>query len=395
MSTTNIKIMAVPDSAFKPRECSRCLITSAVPGADIGESGECAYCRLHDRLAARYPNDMRGLEKFDRLIAEIKTAGRGKPYACLVGVSGGVDSSYLLHLAVLRGLRPLAVHVDNGFDKPVALQNISRLCSALGVDRIDYQVGNSEYQAICRAFLRASVSDADIPNDIAMTTLIMRAAERYGIKYVLNGHDFRTEGSCPLGWTYMDGRYIRSVYRYFSGGAEIFDFPVLTFRDQLRWAAKGIKQVRPLYYLDFDREREADYLASNYGWEPYGAKHCENLYTEFIGSYYLPRKFGIDKRVLYVSALIRSGKLIKPWGRKILAVPPDRDYYVPGSESILPRVKITRSELDRIMALPRRFYQEFDTYHPLFIRYRRLIRLASRLGLLPETFAEKYTGGKG
>lgn len=391
------KLMATTISAeagWDPRaggyiECPRCLISSAVPGAGLDQGGECAYCRLHDRLAARYPIDC---DRLARLFGEIKLAGQGKPYDCLIGISGGVDSSFLLHLAVEHGLRPLAVHADNGFDKPEAIANMEIICRALAVDRIVYQVGGEEYRRLCWAFLYASVSDADIPNDIAMTALIMRTAERYGIKYVLNGHDFRTEATCPLGWTYMDGRYIRDVYRLFGQGWELERFPNLTFSDQLRWAMKGIKQVRPFYYCDFDREAAAAMLADRYGWQSYGAKHAENTYTEFIGYYYLPRKFGIDKRILYLSALVRSGKMEKEAARKALSRPPD--YPDRPTPAFLRSAGIGEEELGEIMRIPRRTYREFDTYLPLFRRYRRLIRLGSRLGLLPETFAEKYTRGE-
>jgi hypothetical protein len=183
------------------------------------------------------------------------------------------------------------------------------------VDCINYKVNKQEYDRLNDAFLWAGVPDADIPNDIAMTKLMYDTAYKYGIKYILNGHDFRTEGSTPKPWTYMDAKYIRSVYNKYSG-LELHNYPLFTFKDQLFYALIGIKNVRP-FHFKWDRESMEDEMKRFISWQDYGGKHCENVYTEFVGSHLLPNKFGIDKRIVYLSAQVRSGKLKKEEAREI------------------------------------------------------------------------------
>jgi len=221
------------------KECPRCLFTEDF--ATIGEK-QCSYCDLHDELERQ----VHGVRLYDvlRPIQKIK-----KKYNCLIGISGGLDSSTMLYAAVaIWDLRPLVIHFDNGWNNATAESNMKQLISELGVDAITYRVNKREYDDLNFAFLDAGVPDADIPNDIAMTKLMYDTAEKYGIKWILNGHDFRTEGSTPAKWTYMDAKYIQDVFKK-SYGHKLQNYPLFTFWDQIRCAIKGIKQVRPFYYI--------------------------------------------------------------------------------------------------------------------------------------------------
>lgn len=291
-------------------ECPRCLFTSEY--AKIGET-QCNYCDIHDQLE----NNSRP-ENLYRDLYKISLAGREKRYDCLIGISGGLDSSLLLYLAVKKwDLRPLVIHFDNGFNNEAAESNMKNLCEKLNVNSITYRLDKHEYTNLNLAFLEAGVPDADIPNDIAMTKLMYETAKQHGIKWILNGHDFRTEGSTPAAWTYMDAEYICDVYEQFTG-EELKNYPLLTFWDQIKYAFKGIKQIRPFHY-GIDREKFEKEMKEFIGWKDYGGKHAENIYTEYVGAHLLPNKFNIDKRIVYLSAQIRSGKLDKSEAKLILS----------------------------------------------------------------------------
>lgn len=352
------------------KECPRCLFTEDI--AKISEK-QCEYCDLHDELQSKaIPFDLNGV------LHKIRKAGRSSKYDCIMGISGGLDSSTLLYTAVRYwGLKPLVIHFDNNWNAPEAIHNMTMLIQKLGVDAIVYHVNKQEYDKLNESFLYAGVPDADIPNDIAMTKLMYDTAHKYGIKYILNGHDFRTEGSTPKGWTYMDAKYIQSVYKDYTG-KELINYPLFTFWDQIYYAWKGIKQVRPFHY-GFDRETMEHEMKKLIRWEDYGGKHCENLYTEFVGSWLLPNKFGIDKRIVYLSAQVRSGKLNKKQAKELFAVKSEFDL------SKLGDAEETLLKLTNLRKNPREKYSRYN-----FKAYRPLIWILAKLNVVPHTFYVKY-----
>jgi hypothetical protein len=350
------------------KQCPRCLFDSEI--ATIGDK-QCNYCDLHDTLEKQSnPADLnKALDKIRKI---------DKQYNCIVGISGGLDSSTLLYAAVkMWGLRPLVIHFDNRWNNAIAKQNMDRLVDHLNVNVITYKVDKKEYDDLNLAFLRSGLPDADIPNDIAMTKLMYDTADKCGIKYILNGHDFRTEGSTPAKWTYMDAKYIQSVYETMSL-QPLKNYPLFTFKDQIIYALKGIKQVRPFHY-GFNRKLVEDLMIEKCGWESYGGKHCENIYTEFIGSYLLPVKFGIDKRRVYLSARIRSGNLDKATALEMLANKPEFDFDKFGDykSTIL-------KNFDNWVG----FRTSYDKYN--FKKYRILIWILVKLKVVPYTFYKKY-----
>lgn len=352
------------------KECPRCLFTEDI--AKISEK-QCEYCDLHDDLQAKArPEDL------NTELQKIRKAGDGKKYDCIMGISGGLDSSTLLYTAVRYwGLKPLVIHFDNNWNAPEAIHNMTMLIRKLNVDAIVYHVNKQEYDKLNEAFLYAGVPDADIPNDIAMTKLMYQTAHQYGIKYILNGHDFRTEGSTPKGWTYMDAKYIESVYFHATGQA-LKNYPLFTFWNQIFYAIKGIKNIRPFHY-GFDRETMEAEMKKLIQWQDYGGKHCENVYTEFVGSWLLPAKFNIDKRIVYLSAQVRSGKLTKAQAREYLAEKADFDM------SKLGDVEDKLMSLVNIRVGDRTKYARYN-----FKQYRPLIWILAKLNVVPYTFYVKY-----
>lgn len=359
-------------------ECKICLFDDNI--AKIDADGVCEYCNLHLKLEKdSNPNLL------EPLIKKIQKKGKGKQYDCLIGISGGFDSSLLLEYAVKKWkLRPLVIHFDNGWNELFAKWNMTNMVNALNVDFIQYQVNRSEYDKLCRAFLMASTPDIDIPNDIIMTALMYRTAHQYKIKYILNGHDFRTEGSTPKPWTYMDTQYIKSVYEHFEK-TPIKTLPLLSIWDQIKSGFYGIQQVRPFYYMEINRDTEYIRLQKDYGWEPYDLKHGENQYTAYVGYKVLPKKFKIDKRRVYLSAQIRAGEITKEFALKRLKETPMLTF---AESDIASRLNIPVVKLLEIFHQPIKYYTAYGHYD--FRKYRLIFWLLTRLKVLPYTFYYKY-----
>lgn len=371
--------------------CSRCVYEETVPGISFDAKGVCSYCRLHDDLVEEYPVGDAGREKLDELFSEIKKTGSGSSYDCVVGVSGGCDSSFLLTKVRQAGLRPLAVHFDNTWNSTIATTNIRNVTEALDIDLHTYVVHNREYDDIYRSFFEAGLIDVEAPTDIGLATTLFDAADRFGIKYIIEGHSFRTEGISPLGWLYMDARYIADVHRKY-GTRPLKTFPNLWFHKQLKWSLKGIRKVRPLYYLDYDKEVAKKHLTEHYGWQWYGGHHLENRFTAFWHRYFLPIRWGIDMRVLGFAALVRSEQMNRNEAIQELERPPYAD---PEIEEIVELVKkrlgYNDDDFDRIMSLPKQKWQDFANYRALFRRLKPLLWLGYKTDRITKSFYLKYT----
>ena len=370
--------------------CSRCLYDESVTSITFDAEGVCNYCRTTEAMEREYPIGAEG-ERRLRLIAErIRREGRKKCYDVVVGVSGGCDSSYMLYLAKeVLGLRPLAVHFDNTWDSTVAVENIHNVLKALDIDLYTYVVDNEEYDDIYRAFLRAGVPDIEAPTDIGLAAVLYMACEKYGIKYIFEGHSFRTEGISPLGWLYMDGKYIQSVQKAY-GSKPLKAFPNLTLWPFVRWTAlRGIRKLRPLYYVDYRKKEAMELMSSRYGWKWYGGHHLENRFTDFYHSYFLPRRFGIDGRMLGWAALVRCGQMDRNEGLALLSSPQQYDEGL--VEMVKKRLGFSDREFDRLMNLPKKRYYEFRTYKKTFERLRPFFWLLYKLDRVPKSFYMKFT----
>jgi hypothetical protein len=353
-------------------ECKRCLFTDDF--AEIGEH-QCEYCDLHDKLEAQA-----NPENLKKMIDKISNQRGFRKYNCIMGISGGLDSSTLLYTAVKHWrLRPLVIHFDNGWNNEQAESNMKNLIESLNVDAIIYKVNAEEYDTLNLSFLLSGTPDCDIPNDIAMTKLMYDTAHKYKIKYILNGHCFRTEGSTPKGWTYMDAKYIKSVYKRFTDKL-LINYPLFTFFDQIFYAIKGIKNLRPFHYMTIDERRKLeDEMKEFIGWKDYGGKHCENVYTEFIGSYVLPKYFNIDKSIVYLSAQVRSKQITKKQAKAILKKKAKFDKSKMRNFNVYDKFIKQRHDLTR---------DDFDKYN--FKRYKVFIWLLYKLKVVPYTFYSKY-----
>jgi imidazoleglycerol phosphate synthase cyclase subunit len=368
--------------------CERCITTSDVPGSKLDEGPICYYCMLHDELDKQYAIGEQSTAELQAFVDRLKSAGEGKKYDCVIGVSGGTDSSYLAHLLVSMGVRPLAVHFDNTWNSPVATSNIYAVLDKLGVDLETYVVDNNEYDDIYRSFIQAGVIDIDAPTDIGFMGVLYRAAEKHGIKNIVEGHSFRTEGVAPRGWIYMDGGYIKSVHRQF-GTVPMKTYPNLDFGSFLKWSAfSGIERTRPLYWVDYNKENAKRFLAENYGWEWYGGHHLENRWSAFCHSYFMPKRFGVNFRQIEFSALIRSGQMDRQvaMDRFFSSRYPDPELI----ELVKKRLGYDDAQFDALMTAPKRTYRDYATYKQWFERLRPLFWVLMKLNRVPKSFYVKF-----
>ena len=374
------------------KRCTRCIYDIETPSIKFDDRGVCNYCKASEDLNHQYPTGLEGQRKLEQIVDEIKKAGRGKPYDVVVGVSGGCDSSYMLIKAKEFGLRPLAVHFDNTWNTTIATTNIHTMLDKLKIDLFTHVVDNEEYDDILRAFLKAGVIDIETPTDIGLATTLYMAAAKYGIQYQFEGHSFRTEGIGPLGWFYIDGKYIESVVREFGNYRQhkLKTFPNLWFSKFMKYTLYNrIKKIRPLYWMDYDKEATKKMLSEEFGWQWYGGHHLENRFTVFLHSYYAPRRFGLDTRVLGNSALVRSGQLDRTEAIAMLQEPFVFDTEILGI--VKKRLGFTDREFEDLFKQPTRTWKEFKTYKPLFERLRPFFYMLMKAQLVPQSFYVKYT----
>jgi N-acetyl sugar amidotransferase len=279
------------------------------------ERGVCSFCRYYEMQVGKIvfePENQR-VERKNAFIKNLKLLGKGKRYDCIIGLSGGVDSSYALHLAVKEGLRPLAVHMDNNWNTELATNNIKNLVSTLGVDLYTHVIEWSEYKRLMQAFFDADVIDIELLYDNAMCAVNYRQAKKYGIKYILSGSNSATEGMpMPEGWNWrkFDKRNIKGLARL--GGVKIKTFPLIGSIEYLiNRVLRGIQWVSYLDYYDYQKDDAVTLLESKYGYKRYPYKHYESVFTRFYQGYLLPEKFGVDKRKLHLSTLIMSQQLTR------------------------------------------------------------------------------------
>jgi N-acetyl sugar amidotransferase len=369
--------------------CSRCIYDERIPGITFDSNMVCSYCKIHDGMCEEYPTGEKGQKILKEIAEKIKRAGRNKKYDCVVGVSGGCDSSYLTYLTKEKlGLRPLAVHFDNTYNTMIATQNIHKVLKKLDVELYTYVVDNEEFDDLARSFLKASVPEIDSLTDVALATTLYIAAEEYGVKYIFNAHNFRTEGITPIDWFYFDGKYIQSVHKEF-GALKMDTFPNLWLSRWMKWLFKGIKRIRPIYYANFKKEDVKKFLNKEFSWQWYGGHHQENRYTIFSNRYILPNKFNIDFRYVEFSALIRSGQMKREDALREVAKPPKCPEGI--VEVIKKRLGFTDEEFEEILKLPKKSVNDFKTYRPTFKKMRPFFWLMYKADLVPKSFYIKYT----
>lgn len=373
--------------------CNKCIIDNAIPSVIFDDKGVCNYCHLHEEMNRSYPISNSVLSDYTK---QIKLDGLDREYDAVIGISGGCDSSYLLYLLHSLGLRLLAVHIDNNWNTTIAKSNIEKMVKQLDIN-LDYiTLDKNIFNSLCRSFLFAGTPDADIPNDLALLEGMHQTALDKDIKWVINGHSFRTEGSAPLGWTYMDGGYLEDVNRKYEN-IDISGFPHFSFDKQKEYWDNDIKTFRPLYYIDYNKRKAINFLTNMFNWEWYEGLHAENIYTKFVGRYLWVKKFGIDYRKIEYSALVRSYHISRYEALNNLSKQADFEpFYL---KMVIDNLDLTEEELNEIIfnreKYPIRSYKDFDNYLSLFKNpeYKTFFNKLLIEEKIPYTFYKKYVIG--
>ena len=355
------------------RVCSKGIWDTSVPGIEFDADGVSNYAHDLQSLFDQYPRGEKGSNTWDQILSDIKRNRKSKTYDCIIGVSGGTDSCYLLHLAKQWGLNPLAVNVDNGFNSKIAVENINKLTKKLKIDLQTYIINYDLLKTAVVAYMKAGLPWIDAPTDMAIKSVLFMMAKKNNIKYVMNGHDFRSEGKQPLLWTASDSKQLRYLTLKFMGISSN-RFPCLNPLQQSYYSLiLGIRRVNPFYYLDYNKSDARDVLQKEYDWQYYGEHHHENALTKFVLSYWLYEKFGIDKRIITYSGQVLAGMLDREEALKMIAKRPyDENTIDSEIEYVLKKLSIHRADFDSMMKSKNHFVFDYPSYLNFIIKHKKL-----------------------
>jgi N-acetyl sugar amidotransferase len=323
------------------------------------------------------------LPELNAMVARIKEAGKGKPYDCVIGISGGVDSTYLILQAVKLGLRPLAVHFDSGWNSELAVSNIENIVTRLNLDLYTDVVDWREMKDLQLSFFKASVPNADIPTDHVFASVAYQQAKKYGIKYILSGHNLVSESILPTAWGYTaaDSRHVKGVQRRF-GSVKLKTYPLLgPFKRHLWYEIiNGITSFDPLNYMPYSYAEAKAEITEELGWRDYGGKHHESVFTRYFQGYYLPHKFGFDKRKAHLSSLILSGQLTRGDALAELEKPPyDETLRKQDHEFIAKKLGVSTDELEAIFDRPPARHVDYPHETWLWPTTRAVLHFGARI----------------
>jgi N-acetyl sugar amidotransferase len=366
--------------------CTRCVMDTSAADIEFDERGVCNYCtEFLERSGSVLNKDPEQRKReLDALVGRIKAAGRGRRYDCVIGVSGGVDSSWVLVQAVKAGLRPLAVHMDNGWNSELAQNNIANLVGGLGVDLYTHVIDWDEYRKLMQAFFDADVIDVELLYDNAMFGVNYTQAARQGTRFILGGTNQATEGMrIPTNWNWFkfDKRNIRALGKRFAK-IDIKTFPAIGTLDYMWYEfLRRIRWVSFLDYLEFNKADTLEALQRDYGYKPYPYKHYESIFTRFYQGYILPQKFGVDKRHLHLGTLVTSGQISREDAMAGLAGIPyaseraleeDKAYF-------LKKMGWSEAELVSYIERPERSHLEYPSERPFWLALAKLYSALPRL----------------
>ena len=349
------------------RICTRCIMDTSDAEITFDADGVCNHCREYvSFVEAEVFPPPRGTEMLAAAAAQIKREGRRKPYDCILGLSGGVDSTYVAYLTKELGLRPLALHLDNGWNSDVAVRNIHNIVRKLDIDLETHVLDWEEFRSLQLAFLRASTPDSEIPSDHAILASLYQAAAKHRVRWIMDGSNVVTEYMLPPTWSHGHGDwgYIKGLNDAF-GTRKLKTFPHFGVLRMHAWydGLRRIKRLPVLNYVDYDKPKATEILKSELDWEPYGAKHYESVYTRFYQGHILPQKFGFDKRRPHLSCLIMDGKLTRDEALAEVEHPAIGEEDLRRDRAfVAKKLGLSDAEFDEIMALPPKTFWDYPSY---------------------------------
>lgn len=335
--------------------CTRCVMDTSVADITFDDAGVCHYCKVHEEKVAMTPfSQGAAAEKLQALVAKLQADRKGD-YDSIVGLSGGVDSSYVAYQAVKLGLKPLAVHFDNGWNSELAIKNIEQIVKRLGLDLLTFVIDWEEFKDIQRSFFKANVIDIEMVTDHAIFASMYALASKHKIRYILSGTNATTESIMPPSWQHFkfDLRNLKAIHRRF-GTRPIKNYPTLSVWGMaLNHYVRGAQSVSLLNYLPYRKDEAMRTLQAELGWQYYGGKHYESTFTKFYQAHILPQKFGVDKRRIHYSDLIMNGEVSRDEALAEIAKPiydpvqleQDREY-------VCKKLSFTKDEFAQYMQAP-------------------------------------------
>ena len=370
------------------RVCTRCVMDTTDPNITFDVKGVCNHCHDCDRMTQGTFGGEDGQRRMEVIVATIKREGAGKKYDCVIGVSGGVDSTYVAYKVKQLGLRPLAVHLDNGWDSEIAVSNISVTLKKLGIDLYTHVIDWEEFKDIQLAFLRSGVVDCEIPSDHAIVACVHDAATREGVRNTIWGYNTQTETHLPEAWSraHLDWGYLQAIHRRYGSG-RVKTFPRVDFLSYVTGFRLRQNRFMLLNYIDFSKSSARQVLERELGWRSYGGKHHESIYTRWYQGWFLPQRWGYDKRKAHLSSLICSGQITRAAALDELAQPAyDPELQRADTEYVKKKLGLSETEFAQIMTGPKRSFNDFPSYwkvqHGSAYRAVRQCYRAVKYGLL-------------
>lgn len=344
---------------------------TTAPNISFDEFGNCNYCNsyfIQEQKVLKVSDD-----NLSKIVSKIKTEGKNKKYDCIIGVSGGVDSTYIAYLVKKLNLNPLAVHLDNGWDSELAVSNIEKTLKKLNIDLYTHVIDWREFKDLQLSFLKASIPGMEIPTDHAIFAILNKLALKYDVRYIVNGSNFRMEHIMDPNWSegvgQLDWLLIKNIQKLF-GKEKLKTFPRMTRFDL--YYTRFIKKhtvVNLLDYIPFSKEKAMETIQSELGWIYYGGKHYESIYTRFTQAYIQPLKFNIDKRKAHYSNLICMGEMKREDALGKLKEDAYSDEKMKHSDLdyFLKKMQLNKDDFQGILDLPVKSYKDYNGYfnHPV------------------------------
>ncbi|WP_165672400.1 N-acetyl sugar amidotransferase [Metapseudomonas otitidis] len=357
--------------------CTRCVMDTTDPEITFDEQGICNHCHQFDQRACAewFPN-AEGRNRWAALVEQIKASGKGQEYDCILGLSGGVDSSYLAIKVHEWGLRPLVMHVDAGWNSELAVANIEAIVKYCGYDLHTHVVDWEDMRDLHLAYLRAAVANQDVPQDHIFFSSLYHFATSNGVRYILSGGNLATEGIFPGSWhgSAMYAINLRAIHKQY-GERQLRNYKTISFFDcYIKYPFfKKMRTLRPLNYMPYDKASALKELEQTVGYKPYPRKHGESLFTKLFQNYYLPEKFGMDKRLPHLSSLIVLGQISREQALAKLEEPLyDAAELEVDIAYFCKKLRITRQAFDELIKAPIHHYSDFPNWDG---RYRLLKKI--------------------
>ena len=365
------------------RICTRCVMDDTDPEIQFDEHGVCSYCHSQQqRIATEVPPEHLRGQELSRLVEKLRGEGRGKPYDCVIGLSGGVDSSMVAYLLRSRGVRPLGIHLDNGWNAEVSVRNIKNIVAKLGIDLKTHVLNWNEFRDLQVAFLRSGVINLEVPTDHAITALLYRSARKHGLRYIISGSNLATEAIMPPSWGYdnKDWRHVKGIHKRFGTGT-LKTYPRLTLRDWFSYTfIRRIRFIPILNLVEYDRAAAVELLKRDFDWRDYGPKHGESIFTRVFQCYILRERLGIDKRKAHFSSMIGSGQMTRSEALAELEKPAYApDLLAVDLQFFQKKLGFTPEEFQDLIEQPGVSHLAYPNNEALFERHSSLVSYAKKV----------------